>query len=67
MNLLKFFELVVLRCSNLKIINVQTSKDTRPNSDQANAFTNMSKSLHDKKRIILNISFSENIHDRQVM
>ncbi len=65
-NLVKFCELVVSKCRNLRYIHVTTTKDTRDNSDQAKAFASIVKSLKNRA-ITMNIEFSEHIHDRQIM
>lgn len=66
-NLLKFLELVVTKCRNLKNIHVTTIKDSRPQSDQTEAFTAMTSSLHELKRIRLTVTYLDTLHDRQIM
>lgn len=65
-NLIKFCELVVGRCRNLKYIKVTTMQDSRQNSEQSVAFKAITESLK-LKRITLEIDFNEHIHDRQIM
>ncbi|XP_037040870.1 MIT domain-containing protein 1-like [Bradysia coprophila] len=65
-NLVKFCELVVLKCRNLRYIHVTTSKDARDNSDQTKAFASLVKSLK-SRAITMNIEFSDHIHDRQII
>lgn len=64
-NLVKFCELAVVKCRNLRYIYVTTSKDVRDDS-QSKAFSTLAKSLL-QRRITLNVEYSEHIHDRQIM
>lgn len=67
LNLLRFCELLAMRCGNLQLVLVTTIKDERPNADQTTAFEAIAKSLMDTKRAKMEVRFSENLHDRQIM
>lgn len=66
MNLLRFCELVVLRCRNLRTILVTTTTDPRPQTEQTAALEAMAKSL-EGKQVRLDVRYSETLHDRQIM
>lgn len=68
MNLLRFCELVVQQCRNVKCIEVTTTRDTRTEATaQAEAFEKMAESLLQRKRVKLRVNYSETMHDRQIM
>lgn len=67
-NFVRFCELVVAKCRNLKFISVTTVKD--PNgarvADQISAFNALTTDLKNRN-ITLSIDYSEQLHDRQIM
>lgn len=67
-NFVRFCELVVAKCRNLKFITVTTVKD--PHSaraaDQVNAFNAMTADLKNRS-IAFSVDYSEQLHDRQIM
>lgn len=68
MNLVRFCELVVTKCRNLKFINVTTVAipGTNQHIDQKAAFQALTKDLKNR-HITFNVEFSEQLHDRQIM
>lgn len=72
-NLVRFCELLVVKCRNLKLISVTTSmKDETPAGEQnkrdhITAIEDLTKSLRSVRQIKLEIRYSENLHDRQIM
>lgn len=69
-NLVRFCELLVLKCSNLKLISVTTVKHEVQNNDdaQTQAFDELAFSLEStSRRIRLDVRYSESLHDRQIM
>lgn len=69
-NLVRFCELLVVKCRNLKLISVTTSqKDDDPSKASAHqaAIDDLASSLKSVKQIKLEIRYSENLHDRQIM
>lgn len=67
MNLLRFCELVVLQCRNVKVIEVTTTREPRSEAEQATAYEKMAESLMMRKRVKLRVNYSETMHDRQIM
>lgn len=67
-NFIRFCELVVSKCRNLKFISVTTVKD--PNgarsADQISAFNAMTTDLKNRN-ITLSVDYSGQLHDRQIM
>lgn len=62
-----FCELVVQKCRNLRYIYVVTVKDPKSNAqEQTNAFEMLSKNLL-TRNITMNVEYSPNMHDRQIM
>lgn len=67
MNLVRFCEVVVSKCRNLKFINVVTvAIPANQHNDQKVAFQALSNDLK-KRNITMQFEFSEQLHDRQVM
>lgn len=68
MNLVRFCELVVWKCRNLKFINVTTTPIPASNvhNEQKTAFDALMKDL-ETRNITLCFEFSDNLHDRQIM
>lgn len=68
-NLVRFCELLVMKCRNLKWISVTTSLKDEDNSktDHKAAIDDLAKSLKSLKQITLEVQYSENLHDRQIM
>lgn len=67
-NLVRFCELLVAKCRNLKVISVTTTvKDDEQKAVQAAAFKVLATSLDQARRIKLEIRYSDNLHDRQIM
>lgn len=67
-NLVRFCELVVSKCRNLKFINVTTVAipGTHQHNDQTAAFQALTNDLR-SRNITFNIDFSDQLHDRQIM
>lgn len=63
-NLVRFCELVVEKCKNLKCISVTTVKVD--NSEQNTAFSALSKDLKGRN-ISLYVDYDPQLHDRQIM
>lgn len=67
-NLVRFCELVVSKCRNLKFINVTTT--TMPpnmtHNEQKNAFNALANDLK-LRNITMSFDYSEQLHDRQIM
>lgn len=63
-NLVKFCEVAVAKCRNLKFINVTTVEDNK--TDQKTAFAALTKDLA-TRNITLDIEYSNQLHDRQIM
>lgn len=67
MNLVRFCELVVSKCRNLKFINVTTTVNPAThNNDQQTAFDALKRDLK-SRNITMNFEFAEGLHDRQIM
>lgn len=66
-NLVRFCELMVSKCRNLKFINVVTvAIPPNQHNDQKTAFQALTNDLK-KRNITMQFEFSEQLHDRQVM
>lgn len=65
-NLVRFCELAVSKCTNLKCIKVTTNKDQSPNSEQEKGLNMIIESVQ-KQNVLLYIDFTSNLHDRQVL
>ncbi|XP_031641259.1 MIT domain-containing protein 1 [Contarinia nasturtii] len=68
-NLVRFCELVVLKCRNLKFLNVTTvaiPTGTNQHNDQKAAFQALTNDLK-SRNITFSIDFSEQLHDRQII
>lgn len=67
MNLVRFCELIVGRCRNLKFINVTTTTNPAAhNNDQKAAFDALTRDLK-TRNITINFELSDGLHDRQIM
>ncbi|XP_044742637.1 MIT domain-containing protein 1-like [Chrysoperla carnea] len=64
-NLLRFCELAVKKCSNLKKIILLTTEDPDNTREQVEWFHLIGKGLH-KYNIVFHHTFSESLHDRQI-
>lgn len=60
-------ELIVAKCRTIKYIKVITVKDARPNNDQEKAFNILKTTLKTDQNILLDIEYSETIHDREII
>lgn len=60
-------ELIVSKCRIIKYIKVVTIKDPKPSSDQEKALNILSNSLSSEQNIVLDIDYSDTIHDREIM
>lgn len=67
-NFVRFCELVVSKCRNLKFLSVTTVKDSNSArvADQISAFDALTTDLK-KRNITLSVDYSEQLHDRQIM
>lgn len=67
-NFVRFCELVVSKCRNLKFVTVTTVKDSNSArvADQITAFDALTTDLK-KRNITLSVEYSEQLHDRQIM
>lgn len=67
-NLVRFCELVVSKCRNLKFLNVTTVsiQGTTQHNDQNTAFKALTNDLKNRN-ITLSIDYSDQLHDRQIM
>lgn len=67
-NFIRFCELVVSKCRNLKFISVTTVKDPKGarSADQISAFNALTTDLKNRN-ITLSVDYSEQLHDRQIM
>lgn len=67
MNLVRFCELVVSKCRNLKFISVTTTVNPAThNNDQQTAFDALKRDLR-SRNITINFEFADGLHDRQIM
>lgn len=64
-NFVRFCEVLVKRCKNLKTISLLTTKDGN-NNDQMKWFGELESNLQ-RRGIILVIQYSPTLHDREVM
>lgn len=64
-NLVRFCELVVKKCKNIKSIDLLTTKDA--NNTEQEKWLNLLKQNLSSHRVELHINFSNTLHDRQVM
>ncbi|CAB3241503.1 unnamed protein product [Arctia plantaginis] len=64
-NFLRLCELLVRSCTNLRHIELVTSKDSKTEDEQRKCFTNLANDLL-KYRVQLIVRFSETLHDRQI-
>lgn len=65
-NFLRLCELLVTTCTNIKHINLITSKDNKSEGDQREWFSNLTKDLLQYK-VTLAVKYSETLHDRQII
>lgn len=63
-NLVRFCELLVDKCPNLKYINLNTTKDTE-NSEQRKWLDDLVNDLK-KYNVVLNVIYSATLHDREI-
>lgn len=65
---MRFCELIVAKCRNLKFINITTTQHPsgNRNNDQQVSFTALTADLKNRN-ITLNIEYSDQLHDRQIM
>lgn len=67
-NLVRFSELAVERCKNLKSIHLLTTKDNRESESKEQVkWLLMVKESLSRHNVNLTINFSDTLHDRQVM
>ncbi|XP_063831999.1 MIT domain-containing protein 1-like [Ostrinia nubilalis] len=64
-NFLRVCELLVRSCSNLRYIELLTSRDSKTSHDQQQWFNNLENDLK-RYRINLEVKYSETLHDRQI-
>lgn len=64
-NFLRLCELLVRSCSNLRHIELLTSKDSKSETDQRQWFSNLANDLL-RYRVKLIVKYSETLHDRQI-
>lgn len=64
-NFLRLCELLVRSCSNLRYIELMTSRDPKTSHEQQQWFNNLANDLT-RYRINLEVKFSETLHDRQI-
>ncbi|KAL0879368.1 hypothetical protein ABMA27_003134 [Loxostege sticticalis] len=64
-NFLQLCELLVRSCSNLRYIELMTSRDPKTSHEQQQWFNNLANDLT-RYRINLEVKFSETLHDRQI-
>lgn len=66
LNLVKFLELAIKKCFNLKFVKLSTGRDDRPGSEQQKALDSLQADL--KNRLIsFVVDFRTNMHDRQII
>lgn len=65
-NLVRLCELVVQKCSSLSNISLLTTSDSEDSSSQVSRLDELKQSLK-SHRISLKITFSETLHDRQII
>ncbi|KAL0829721.1 hypothetical protein ABMA28_003217 [Loxostege sticticalis] len=64
-NFLRLCELLVRSCSNLRYIELMTSREPKTSHEQQQWFNNLANDLT-RYRINLEVKFSETLHDRQI-
>ncbi|XP_053676029.1 MIT domain-containing protein 1 [Anopheles nili] len=65
-NLVRFCELAVSSCTNLKYVQLMTIKDAKNNDEQGRAFHTLAENLQ-QHAVKFVIEYSEHMHDRQVI
>ncbi|XP_068623168.1 MIT domain-containing protein 1-like [Battus philenor] len=65
-NFLRLCELFVKSCTNLRSIQLTTSRDSKSEGDQNNWFTSLSNDLV-KYNVQFIVNYSETLHDRQII
>ena len=64
-NFVRFCEIIVLQCINVKKICLLTTKDTEHNSQQTVGLNALCASLQ-QRNIVLSIDYSPSLHDREI-
>lgn len=66
-NFLRFCELLVKKCSNLKKIHLLTGNDARNVTEQKSWLDAIKANIFKGYNVTLDIEFSQTLHDRQIM
>ncbi|KAL3071198.1 hypothetical protein niasHS_011477 [Heterodera schachtii] len=64
-NLVKFCELLVRKCSNVRRISLQTTRPNGPSAQMDEAIGQLGDSLC-TKNIVLTVNYADNMHDREI-